>query len=224
MSTGDPWWALVRQCLESGDWPAAEGALLRLLREGPAQANVLDLLAYAQLMQGEYVRSEGVLRQALATGTRSFWTPHKLGDALRGQQRFGEAIQAYGQALDWGSDSPLTLRNLLEVEYRLAAERALARLRGCLAAPGLPAGHNWNAPPPWLLGAIEASLRVAGPELAELLCAHGCPLPAVRRVAWQETLARLDLAATLALLANAGDGDEDGEGRCLRERLHTLLP
>ena len=90
---------MLRQALAANDWLVAEGALRRLLLLGAASAEQLDLLAYVLLMQGRFADCEATLEQALAAGSRSFWTPHKLGDARRGQQRLEAAAAAYEQAL-----------------------------------------------------------------------------------------------------------------------------
>lgn len=210
------WWQFVQRALEASDWATAEGALRRLELLTPGQSQILDLLSYTLLMQGEFSACEAVLREALARGGCSFWTPHKLGDALRGQQRMQEAIAAYEQALHWGSDSPLTARNLLQILDGIDPALAVARLE-ILAAPpldGPDAGItlNWNQPPGWLLGACDAALTSTGPELAQWLHGHGCMHVQIRRLALESALMRLDLSRGLQL----ADGT-------LRRRLHRIL-
>ena len=202
--------------IASEQWPVAEGALLRLIAQLGDQPSLLDPLGYSLLCQGRYAATEAVMRRALANGAESFWIPHKLGDALRGQQRFEEAVAAYEQALEQGSDSPITVRNLLEVLDRLATPRALVRLQQF--ADDAPAS-GWAPLSPWQRGAIEAADRCGGPELALWLCRHGCPEPAVRRVAWQERLHRLELDQTLQLLEGGG---HDPLSAAMRQRLGVL--
>lgn len=201
------WWQLVQQALAEGEWATAEGALRRLLDLQPERPELLDLLAYALLMQGQFQACEGVLRQALACGGCSFWTPHKLGDALRGQQRLEEAVAAYEQALAWGSDSPLTARNLLLVLDGLEPQRAIGRLEQW-ARPPLP----WTSRPPWLEGACEAALTSPGLEMACWLQRQGCPDPAIRQRGLGEAVLRLEFEEALVLAPPA-----------LRSRLQLLL-
>lgn len=197
------WWELAKQAVECCDWPTAEGALKRLDSLAPGQAQVLDLLGYVLLMQGQFVACEGILRQALAMGRSSFWTPHKLGDALRGQQRMDEAVAAYEMALLWGSDSPLTTRNLLQVLDGLDPGRAVSKLEEWASAgqPDRLADRQWlwSERPPWLLGACEAAISSGGPELAAWLQAQGCPDPAIRRLAMEAAIVQLDLDQALQL-------------------------
>lgn len=124
---------MLRQALATRNWPVAEGALQRLLQLGGAAADQLDLLAYVLLMQGRFTDFEATLEEALAAGSRSFWTPHKLGDARRGQQRHRAAVTAYEQALAWGSDSPLTVRRPA-APSRAASPGFSARRRRAAAA------------------------------------------------------------------------------------------
>jgi hypothetical protein len=211
MSEIQPWWQLAQHAIKRSDWPMAEGALRRLLLLAPGNPELMDLLSYALLMQADFMACELVLRDALAQGSRSFWTPHKLGDALRGQQRMDEAVAAYEQALSWGSDSPLTARNLLQVLDGLDPGLPLDRLE-VWASSIDSASLNWELPPPWLAGACEAALTSTGLELAHWLQSRGCPDPAIRQRALQDSVLRFDLDRGLAL----------AEGP-LRQRLLELL-
>lgn len=203
--------------IEAERWTVAEGALLRLIAQLGDQPALLDPLGYSLLRQGRYAATEAVMRRALASGGGSFWIPHKLGDALRGQQRLEEAVSAYEQALEQGSDSPLTVRNLLEVLDQLAPSSALERLqRFALRAPAA----GWSPLQPWQQGAIEAAGRSPGPELAHGLSRLGCPDPAVRRRAWQEALLGLDLAQALGWLEGP---QANAQGAACRHRLTGLL-
>ena len=219
MAESDPrqiWWEQARAALADCNWPLLEGTLVRLLEAAPGQHQCLDLLGHALLMQGEYARCRDVLEQALRSGSTSFWTPHKLGDAHRGLQRAAAAIPAYEQALLWGSDSPITVRNLLEVLHGEAAASALARLE--LFAAEAPPPWPWSEPPAWLQGACDAATRVHGCTLAAWLCERGCPDGAVRAVVWQESLHRLDIPATLTLLTGSSGALESA----LAQRLQVL--
>lgn len=211
------WWQRCLECLERRDWALLEGSVLRLLEVVPPQPELLDLLGHALLMQGQFQRSQEALEQALVAGSRTFWTPHKLGDAHRGLQRPAAAVAAYEQALQWGSDSPLTVRNLLEVLHAMEPGAALARLEQLGAAS--PAPWHWQEPPAWLAGACAAAVNVQGSLLAEWLCRHGCPEPGVRSLAWQEGLYRLELPATLELLS----GSLSRREQALRWRILGLL-
>ena len=226
MSATESWWNLVLSSIEAEHWPVAEGALLRMIDSHGPHPDLLDLLGYALLMQGQCIRCEAVMRQAIELGTKNFWSPHKLGDALRAQQRLAEAAPAYEQALSWGSDSPLTVRNLLEVLHRLNHRQALERLEA-FASSGhsSPADHqqtshaDWSEPMPWQLGAIEASRNIASREMAFWLCQHGCPDPGVRRLVWQEALLTLQISTGLDVLAD----QDDTQAVALKHRLDALF-
>ena len=211
------WWERCLAALEQKDWPLLEGSVLRLLEVVPPQPELLDLLGHALLMQGRFQRSQEALEQALAAGSRNFWTPHKLGDAHRGLQRPAIAVAAYEQALEWGSDSPLTVRNLLEVLHGEEPAAALARLEQLAASA--PPPWDWQQPPAWLAAASAAAINVQGPLLAEWLCSRGCPKADVRALAWQERLYRLELPGTLELLS----GSPDRREQALQRRLLGLL-
>ena len=208
MSDLQVWWKLTQQAIEGCDWPTAEGALRRLLALSPGKPELLDLLSYALLMQGQFSACEAALREALEQGSCSFWTPHKLGDALRGQQRMEEAVTAYEQALRWGSDSPLTSRNLLQVLDGMDPAQALERLNRFADGGQL----HWAAPPPWVQGACEAALLSSGLELAQWLHSRGCTHPGIRQLALEDAVVRFDLVSGLEL----------AEGPLL-ERLKILL-
>jgi hypothetical protein len=120
-----------------------------------------------------------------------------------------EAVDCYEQALSWGSYSPLTVRNLLQVLDGLSTERALCRLAG-LAAEG---GSTWQE------GAIEAALQSPSPQLAFLLCQLGCGHEDVRAKAYMQALSELDLVGFQGLLV---DG-HDSFSRALQQRLRSLM-
>lgn len=186
------WNLLLRRAIDEHDWPLAEGALRRLLLVEPSSAEQLDLLAYVLLMQGRFEDCEATLERALASGSRSFWTPHKLGDARRGRHRFASAITAYEQALAWGSDSPLTVRNLLDVMVAMDPTKALIR------AQQLAADRH----PGWQEGACAAAASGLAPLLAEWLCDSGAADEAIRALVCHRRLSRLDLEGAKQLLRN----------------------
>ena len=210
MEPASSWSEVLRQALAANDWLVAEGALRRLLLLGAASAEQLDLLAYVLLMQGRFADCEATLEQALAAGSRSFWTPHKLGDARRGQQRLEAAAAAYEQALAWGSDSSITVRNLLEVLVCLEPQLGLQRLQQLAAAQQ----------PGWQLGACAAASSGLAPELAEWLCAVGADDPTVRALVCIRRLSRLDLEGTCSLL----QAIDTPWSEPLRQRLEHFSP
>jgi tetratricopeptide (TPR) repeat protein len=207
----------ARAALAAEDWPQLEQDVSRLLEAASDHPELLDLLGHALLMQGKAAQGCVVLQKALLSGNRSFWTPHKLGDAHWALQCPEAALEAYEQALAWGSDSPLTSRNLLEALHAGSELQAIARLERFAAAA--PPPWDWQDPAPWLAGACAAALRVQGPALAAWLLRYGCPDPAVRSLVWHNTLYRLDIDATLDLLA----GSTEEQEQLLGERLGRLL-
>jgi hypothetical protein len=160
-------------------------------------------------MQGRYGEAESVLILALQQETNNFWTPHKLGDALRGQHRLPEAAEAYEQSLNWGSSSPLTPRNLLQVLDQLDVSKAIDKLDHW---HGQTEFYQWKEPQPWQIGACDAALLSAGPELANWLINHGCDHPEIRQMAIREAAANLNIEITFSLAEDT-----------LKERLGKLL-
>lgn len=195
MSASQSWWQVIQESLQAQNWPLAEGALRRLLETNPDHLELLDLLGYSLLMQGCYIESELLLRRALEKSTKNFWTPHKLGDALRGQQRMDEAVEYYEQALDWGSNSALTVRNLLQVLDGINVDSALKRLNRLVSEGNIA----------WEEGAIEAALASSSPELAVLVCTLGSSNEAVRAKAYRQALSELNLKGLKELLTSGGD-------------------
>jgi hypothetical protein len=111
-----------------------------------------------------------------------------------------------------GSTSPLTPRNLLQVLDQLNAARAIEQL------------ERWHQqadfcqstePEPWQIGACDAALLSAGPELANWLISKGCDNTKIRSMAIREAAANLDIETSLAL-AKLGEGS-------LKLRLIKLL-
>ena len=121
----DALWGEIQKALQDSAWAQAEGLLRRFVQLMPkAPVDVWDVLAYALLMQGDYAACLVVLRPWSSDATRSFWVNHKLGDALRGLNQWDEAVAAYQMSLADGSDTPLTVRNLLQVLDALSPQRA----------------------------------------------------------------------------------------------------
>lgn len=211
------WWQQAQQAYRVQDWSLLEGCLRRLLELVTPQAELFDLLGHALLQQGRYQDADQALQDALKLGAKHFWTPHKLGDAQRGLQHLPAAVQAYEQALLWGSDSFLTTRNLLEVLHQIDPDQALGRLESFASSSDeLP----WHSPPPWLQGALAAALLVQGCEMAQWLCQRGCLNPPVRAALWRDAAYRLDLPSVCELLAMPRTPQED----VLAQRIRTLCP
>ena len=203
------WWDFTKESFKAEQWQLAEGALRRLLELHPANPEILDLLGHTLLMQGHHSEAESILLIALQQGTTSFWTLHKLGDALRGQHRLSEAAEAYEQALNRGSSSTLTPRNLLQVLDQLDTRKAIDKLdhwhqqsESC----------QWKDLQPWQIGACDAALLSAGPEIANWLINHGCDHPEIRQMVIREAAANLNIETTFNLAEDA-----------LMERLGKLL-
>lgn len=155
-------WLKACRCLEENKWEGAEGFLLRLWQiEGEASWQLRDALGYSLLRQGEYVLCEKILRPALKADGRSFWVSHKIADALRGQGYIEEAASMYKQSEAEGSNSPITARNLLQVLYKIKASKAIKQLNIWKATKSTPKEY-WQ-------GCCEASMLVAGNEIAEWL-------------------------------------------------------
>lgn len=171
--------------LHAGDWPAAEGWLLRLRQQrGPQDLSVADALAYALLMQGNYRACAQVLEPVLSHQQRSFWIQHKYGDAMRGLHQLEAASKHYRLALAEGSTSSLTSRNLLQVLHELAPEQALAEL------------DRWAQPfaPSLLEGAQAAAACASGLALVEWLHRRGLANPALQRRLIEQRCYELDVA------------------------------
>lgn len=203
------WWQFTKESFQAEQWQQAEGALRRLLELHPANPELLDLMSHTLLMQGRYSEAESILLLILQQETNSFWTVHKLGDALRGQHRLSEAAEAYEQALNRGSTSPLTPRNLLQILDQLDAAKAIKKLDSWHQQTEF---CQWNNPQPWQVGACDAALLSAGPEIANWLVKNGCDHPKIRQMVIREAAANLNIETTFNLAEEA-----------LNERLGKLL-
>ena len=203
------WWEFTKESFQAEHWQLAEGALRRLLELHPANPQLLDLLSHTLLMQGRYSETESILLIALQQKTQNFWTTHKLGDALRGQHRLSEAAEAYEQSFNEGSTSPLTPRNLLQVLDQIDVRKAIDKLENWRQKTGF---CQWHEPQPWQIGACDAALLSAGPEIANWLINNGCDHPRIRQMAIREAAANLNIETTFSLAEDA-----------LKERLGKLL-
>ncbi|QEY31781.1 tetratricopeptide repeat protein [Synechococcus sp. RSCCF101] len=208
------WRSVILAALEAGDWPVAEGGLRRLLQTAPERPELLDLLGYACFMQGRFREAEATLRHALDAGSTSFWTWHKLGDVRRALHDPTGALQGYEAALRQGSDSPLTVRNAMEVLFDRRPAEAIERLQALLATATEP-GRRAQI----LSGACQAALRVQGSELIDWLLRQGLADAAVQADAMHHLVLALDLDEALQHLPSCGPS----WARALRERLQGLV-
>ncbi len=198
----DALWGEIQKALQDSAWAQAEGLLRRMVQLVPnAPVDVWDVLAYALLMQGDYAACLVVLRPWSSDATRSFWVNHKLGDALRGLNQWDEAVNAYRMSLADGSDTPLTVRNLLQVLDALSPQRAVSQLSQWQSAGPLQAFV--------LEGTQEAAMLVPGLELAEALFASGDADAPCRRRLLEAACYSFDLSACSRLL-EASRASADG--------------
>lgn len=212
-------WREVNKAITDRAWPEAEGLLLRYLQIVPqAPLEAWDVLAYVDLMQGNYRRCLEVLRPWADHPSRNFWLQHKLGDAHRGLNQLPQAEACYRQSLVDGSDSPLTIRNLLQVLDGMDPGRAVHEVQqwqADAAAPPSPAA--WE-------GARQATVLVPGLALAEQLRRCGQADAACRRRLLDAAAYRLDLTRLAVLLqepAETAAGLSDWEV-ALQQRLRRL--
>lgn len=215
----DGLWQEVHRAVSDSAWEAAEGLLRRFIQLTPrAPVEVWDALAYALLMQGDYRRCWEVLQPWANHPSRHFWVQHKLGDAQRGLNQLAAAEQHYRQSLADGSDSPLTIRNLLQVLDGMDPRRAVHEVQQWPAdAAAAPSPVAWE-------GARQAAVLVPGLALAEQLRRCGQADAACRRRLLDEAAYRLDLTRLAALLQEASAtaaGLSAWEG-ALQQRLRRL--
>jgi len=214
----DGLWQEVHRAVSDSAWEAAEGLLRRFIQLTPrAPVEVWDALAYALLMQGDYRRCLEVLQPWADHPSRNFWVQHKLGDAQRGLNQLDAAEQHYRQSLMDGSDSPLTIRNLLQVLDGLDPGRAVHEVQQWQADAAAPSPAAWE-------GARQAAVLVPGLALAEQLRRCGQADAACRRRLLDDAAYRLDLTRLAALLQEASAtaaGLSAWEG-ALQERLRHL--
>lgn len=210
----DALWEAATEAIAAAEWQQAEGLLRRYLQRHPeAGTSVHDSLGYALLMQGDFVGCERVLRPRVDAPDRSFWLSHKLGDALRGQQRLEEAVRWYRRSLIEGSDSPLTPRNLLQVLYGIDPGAALAALADWQQDAPMQPGAAWS-------GAQAAAALVPGLELADWLWRHGLADALCRRRLLEEHCYGLDLQGCWSILQHLQA--PTAWEQALMQRLHTL--
>ena len=215
----DRLWQEIHRAISESAWDAAEGLLRRFMQISPhSPVEVWDTLAYALLMQGDYRRCLEVLQPWADHPSRHFWVQHKLGDAQRGLNQLVAAEQHYRQSLMDGSDSPLTIRNLLQVLDGMDPGRAVHEVQQWQTdAAVLPSPAAWE-------GARQAALLVPGLALAEQLRRCGQADAACRRRLLDDAAYRLDLTRLAALLQEASasaTGLSAWEG-ALQQRLRRL--
>ena len=192
----DALWGEIQRALQDSAWAQAEGLLRRFVQLMPqAPVDVWDVLAYALLMQGDYSACLVVLRPWSSHPTRSFWVNHKLGDALRGLNRFNEAVNAYQMSLEDGSRESLTVRNLLQVLDAISPQRAVVQLSKWQSNTKMQAFI--------LEGAQEAATLVPGLDLAEALFALGEASAPCRRRLLEAACYELNWSRCEALLASS---------------------
>ena len=210
----DAFWSEIQNALAESSWPEAEGLLRRFVQLMPAApVEVWDVLAYALLMQGDFPACLAVLKPWSNHATRNFWVNHKMGDALRGLNQLDDAVEAYQLSLADGSNTPLTVRNLLQVLDALAPQRAVSQLA------------EWHSQGPLtsfvLEGAREAAVLVPSLDLAEALFLSGEANAPCRRRLLEAACYSFDLRACSGLLEasrRSADGLTDWE-----LKLQTML-
>lgn len=112
-----------------GSYPEAERALQQAVRADPA--NVAARLALADLYQGPLEnpqRAEGEYRQALDQGVNDPLKLEQIGDAARAAGNYGQAIDAYSDAIQVDPNNPLYHHKLGQAYFaadrlQLAAEQ-----------------------------------------------------------------------------------------------------
>ena len=213
----DALWGSIHKAVTDSAWAEAEGLLRRFVQLVPASPlEVWDTLAYALLMQGDYRGCLALLEPRRGDPARSFWLEHKLGDAHRGLNCAEDAVRCYRRSLADGSDSPLTVRNLLQVLDGLEPQRAVGELQRW-GAEGVPSAGAWE-------GARQAAALVPGLALAECLWRLGEADAACRQRLLEEACYRLDQGRVLTLLkgARASAAGLSGWESALESRLQWL--
>lgn len=198
----DALWSEIQNALAESSWAEAEGLIRRFVQLVPAApVEVWDVLAYALLMQADYSACLAVLKPWSNHATRNFWVNHKIGDALRGLNQLNEAVGAYQLSLADGSNTPLTVRNLLQVLDALAPQRAVSQL---------DEWHSQGPLPSFVLeGAREAAVLVPSLDLAEALFLSGAANAPCRRRLLEAACYSFDLR-TCARLLDASRLSADG--------------
>jgi hypothetical protein len=197
----------VHQLLTANDWQAAEGLLLRLRQTHSARLmlQVDALLGYTLSMQAAHDEAWLVLEPLLQHPQRTFWVAHLAADCQRGLGEWKRAVSLYHQALDDGSDSPLTVRNLVQVLLQLDPQLALRQLRQWQHEGGLQGAV--------LEGTQQALDAVVTPELDRWLDQQGLAGPLQQRRLLRSDLRQLDLEQVRERLARfQANGQADGVG------------
>lgn len=203
----DPLYSQVHPLLTAKDWQAAEGLLLRLRQTHRARLmlQIDALLGYTLSMQAAHEEAWLVLEPLLQHPQRTFWVAHLAADCQRGLGELKRAVSLYQQALDDGSDSPLTVRNLVQVLLQLDPQLALRQLRQWQHEGGLQGGV--------LEGIQQALDALVTPELDHWLDQQGLAGPLQQRRLLQSALRQLDLEQVRERLARLQThGPADGVG------------
>jgi len=200
-------WEEAMACIEARDWHKAEQLLLAL--QGLANLNpvpIADALAYCQLEQAQYQACLNTLEPVLEHPDRHFWLAHKAGDAWRGLGELEHARWWYEQAIRDGSSSPITYRNLLQLE----ADRTMDCVNHWLIRLGSSPELAWVA------AAREVAALQADVELATWLHQQQLADSAVQQLMVEQRLRQLDLSVIRDL------NNQDGWQNALLERLGRL--
>lgn len=190
----DPVYRQVLKFIREQDWPAAEGLLLLLRQRYDSRVvySIDSLLGYSLSMQAHHGEAWLVLEPLLACPDRTFWLAHLCADTKRGLGEGEAAAALYRQALKEGSDSSITVRNLIQV---------LLQQEGSTALEQLEQWHQQGLLQGFVLeGVREALVGALAPELEIWLDHVGLAGPSQLRRLLEEDLRRLDLEAVRARL------------------------
>ena len=164
--------AASEQALAQGDGATAERLLRALIERYGDQCQLRARLGRSLLLQGAYSEAEAELLPLARSPSTSFWTLHKLGDALWGQRRLKQAAHWYGQAVARGGvASALTVANHLTLLDLIDPRLAVAWL-----------DQRWHVDPDagsaWVQGAQQASQASGAPSLQIWLESRGLAVAA----------------------------------------------
>ncbi len=205
----------AQRFLAAEDWQPAEG-LLWWLRQVGGWHGVVPVeqpLGLCLVMDGQFPLAWQLLAPLLDHPQRNFWVAHLAGDAQRGRGALPEAVALYRQSLADGSDSPITVRNLVQVLWQLDGEAAIAQLAQW-HGEGLLRGAR-------LQGVRDALAPGQAPALEVWLAERGLATPAQLQRLVTAALLQLDLDAAWLYLDRL-EGPGHGWAQALRGRLQRL--
>lgn len=190
----------ARSLLELGRTAEAEQMFLQLAKDPKTRPEALQGQGLAALAQGDGLRAEPLLRQALALDPGLWRAWNGLGVAYDRRRQWRESAEAYGKALALRPPSPLVANNL---GYSLLLQ------------------HKPAEALPWLSQAsrAEPKLAAAGTNLRLALAELGRYDDAVAEVSNEERPAALNNAAVVAM----AKGD-DAQARQLLTRALAASP